>query len=211
MTLNLRLKYSHFYYTKIPLNKTDLSFIQKWYHHEYSHFSESRLEQFLAGRFCAIKAAAKFNFELLSLPMDHKRRPLWPKGITGSISHTKNFAIAIVSNNAKSIGVDIESIIEAERWSKIKSKIITEDEQLIAEQKLFHPTLIFSAKETLYKLISPLADVFFDFLDAQLFTIEDNKFFIELKSDKKELKSFNGIYEGYYIFFEDQIITYIEN
>lgn len=194
----------------IPLSIDDNTFIKSWDKGTYSQFSKGRLEQFRAGRFCAVKACEKIGINLTSLAIKDNRAPLWPEKIVGSISHTKDMAICIVSKEAISVGVDIENIMTNERWNKIKSKIVSDDEETIANQNSINPTIIFSAKESLYKLINPLVNVYFDFLEAQIKNISNDSFALELKSKKQELEIKNGIYQGHFIKFENKIITYFE-
>lgn len=191
----------------LPLSEDKLSFMQDWNDQSLDQFSTIRLNQFLAGRYCALLACKKIDIELTSLPIGDDRLPCWPLGVCGSISHSKDYAIAVVSNSHKSLGIDIERIIEVKRWQKLNEKIINNDEKILADANKINPTIIFSAKESLYKLLYPMVKIFFGFHDASVLAIENETFTIELKSKKSELLSFNRKYKGHFWQYDGNIIT----
>ncbi len=177
-----------------------------------------RIKEFIGGRHCVFKAAKNLGFKIKSLPMDDKGAPIWPNEIVGSISHTKGFAIAAVAlkKNYKSIGIDTEVIINETKFSVIEKNILTNfDKQFISTKN--YPskneiyTLIFSAKEALFKLINPLAHTYFGFNEANMIDIDlSNKTFkIQLDSKQKDLLMFNAIYIGKYTVFESRIVTFL--
>ncbi|MEK9616143.1 MAG: 4'-phosphopantetheinyl transferase superfamily protein, partial [Deltaproteobacteria bacterium] len=83
--------------------------------------------------------------------------PIWPKGITGSLSHSSGLALAVVGDSPPilGLGVDIE---KANRTidPRIERHICTHDESedlhsLHSENFAIRLLLTFSAKESLYK------------------------------------------------------------
>ena len=120
--------------------------------------SKKRNYEFLLGRL-AIKDALG---SLGNVPAWIERDPLtkapnWPKGITGSLSHSSGLALAVVSDSPPilGLGVDIE---KANRTidPKIERHICTQDESedlhsLHSENFAIRLLLTFSAKESLYK------------------------------------------------------------
>ena len=70
-------------------------------------------------------------------------------------------------------------------------------------------TLIFSAKESLYKCLNPVSSTFFGFEHAYVSSLDfDQKTFqIVLDSDIDSLKGYNKKYTGYFEYLEDSIIT----
>lgn len=85
------------------------------------------------------------NYELVY--KDSGKPILLDKNNHISISHSKNL-IAIFISNTEHIGVDVEYI--SEKIIKIASKFISDDEQLLLTTTDDY-TLIWSAKETIYK------------------------------------------------------------
>lgn len=109
-----------------------------------------------------------------SLPVGTHRAPVWPQGVIGSITHTVKMASAVVAKSAqcRGIGIDVEHWVEAETYHNINSHILTGAEHALMGLSPFSKeqilTLIFSAKEALFKALYPSVQVYFDFLDATL-------------------------------------------
>ena len=120
--------------------------------------SEKRNQEFLLGRLAIRDALGSLG----NVPDWIERGPLskapiWPKGITGSLSHSSGLALAVVSDSPPilGLGVDIE---KANRTldPKIERHICTQDESedlhsLHSENFAIRLLLTFSAKESLYK------------------------------------------------------------
>ena len=77
-----------------------------------SNWSKRRLSEYLAGRYCAIKALTAIDqsnsltaTNQLLIRNDHS--PQWPRGRVGSISHSHNRAIAIAAQSTDFIGLGI--------------------------------------------------------------------------------------------------------
>ena len=168
-----------------------------------------RLDEFLAGRYCVHKTFGEFG-EATYLPIEtlESRAPQWPAGYIGSISHTKGkvWTVLAKSDQVKFIGNDMELIMSDKTAQSIKTKIIIESEQYdynkYNEKIDFRTyiTLIFSAKESLYKALYPMVQEFFGFEDAVVKNInfEDNLLDIKLLKDFK-----NNIFKGslYKVYF----------
>lgn len=101
--------------------------------------------------------------------------PLWPAGIVGSIAHSDSFASAAVCDDPEisGIGIDSEPVATPETAAEIGALIARPEEwcRIAAQTDLTTAeatTLIFSAKESAFKCLAPLAGRFFDFLDVAL-------------------------------------------
>jgi enterobactin synthetase component D len=128
-----------------------------------------RRSEFLAGRLCAAAALRTAN-----LPQEvarNGRAPVWPAGVVGSISHSKTRAMACVSTYYQALGIDCEDMVDSARAAKLQQAIFTSDEAALRpadmEIGVFF-TLIFSAKEALYKALSPRLNRVPEFLDVTL-------------------------------------------
>lgn len=92
----------------------------------------------------------------------------------GSIAHIKDIALcATVSNNSVYfIGIDIESYIGIETVELIKYSIInTKEECFLLQLPLSFPkafSLVFSAKESIFKALYPKVGRHFDFSSARI-------------------------------------------
>lgn len=100
------------------------------------------------------------------------RYPRWPESISGSISHKKGRVIIAVaaSKEVRSLGVDIEVLMETEQAERVATRILTPDELLHVHPSHIAKTvsLIFSAKESLYKALYPDVKRYIDFQGAEI-------------------------------------------
>jgi enterobactin synthetase component D len=132
--------------------------------------------EFLAGRYCARLAIAGLGVaEMGDIAIGEKREPLWPQGLIGSITHSKGFASAVVGSNRQfaGIGIDSEQLIGEKTAANVSSHILVESEDYHANRTLVdspreYLTLIFSAKESIFKCLYPRVQQYFDFRDAEV-------------------------------------------
>ena len=73
-----------------------------------AHAIHARQTEFAAGRAAARIAMRDVGFAPQAVPAQYNRAPQWPAGLAGSISHTKELCMAVVSTDAKSLGLDVE-------------------------------------------------------------------------------------------------------
>lgn len=108
-----------------------------------------------------------------------ERQPVWPEGILGSISHTDSIAAAAVTlcGRHRGIGIDIEKIVDKTGELSLQSVAIN-DRELGYLHNSPSPwplpillTIIFSAKESLYKAAFNEVGHYFDFNDVELHSI----------------------------------------
>lgn len=139
-----------------------------------------RRAEFLAGRAMARAALHALAQPAPEIPIGPDRAPLWPRYSAGSITHARGHCacFAIADGNWQA-GVDVEALASGHALESILSMTANEDERaLIARQTDFPPdrlaTLLFSAKETLFKGLYPLARRFFGFDCAELRTVPAN-------------------------------------
>lgn len=137
-----------------------------------------RQRDYLLGRHCAASALVKAGYQGAAwLPAGQDKLPVWPVGWLGSISHAGQGAVAAVARNesCELLGIDMEKLIERSMAADISHLVAGRDElnllsELGAERGL---TLLFSAKEALYKALYPKVRQFFDFTAAQAVALED--------------------------------------
>jgi 4'-phosphopantetheinyl transferase EntD len=124
---------------------------------------EKRRRDFALGRTCARTALAGLGHGEAVIAKGDDGAPLWPDGITGSITHTQGYAAALVgeSRNFAGIGIDAERAggVTRDLWPRLFSR--AEQAQIaVHSDPLLIATLLFSAKEASYKawaLKGPLA------------------------------------------------------
>lgn len=76
---------------------------------------EPRLREFASGRAYAKQALAMLGMHNVELPLGPSRSPIWPSGVTGSITHTRIdgyescvAAAVAYTNSIAAIGIDLE-------------------------------------------------------------------------------------------------------
>lgn len=174
-----------------------------------------RKAEYLAGRYCAKKAMYKHGFvdSNFQLYAGENRAPVWPDTLTGSISHSDGFAVSVVTScsNYRGIGIDVESMIKESSLINIRNYISLDSEQS-RFYKLYsgyfsetaYYSLIFSAKESIYKSINPIVGTFFGFHDAEIIEINavKSEFTFELKVDLSP--EFQSGYQGRGVYLKDE-------
>ncbi|WP_193161639.1 4'-phosphopantetheinyl transferase family protein [Microbulbifer hainanensis] len=144
-----------------------------------------RKAEFLAGRYCAKAALSELGYFHTPVAIGHNRCPAWPAGISGSISHSENRAVCVVSRNFQGVGIDITHKIPGKIISEINTSILNKNEEDIcksyADPTQDGVTLIFSMKEALFKALYPQVKKYFDFLDVEVVAIDPKKQKIQLR------------------------------
>ncbi len=116
-----------------------------------------RIREFTAGRSCARQAMKQLGLPEMAIPIGPDRAPIWPLGITGSISHSSTRCAAAVarhSDGIHAIGLDVEEETPLDAF--FAEEICTARERDWLDQQ---PSgrrgellkAIFSAKECTYK------------------------------------------------------------
>lgn len=128
---------------------------------EYLHISEKDLAicskathpvkqlEWLASRTCVKYTVEQLNYTYQGIEKDEHNNPYLSKnqGFV-SISHTSDYAVAIVSLENE-VGIDIEKI--SDKLSRVANKFLSEPERLHAGDDLFKMCIYWCAKESLYK------------------------------------------------------------
>jgi enterobactin synthetase component D len=139
-----------------------------------------RQVEYLAGRSCAQQAITRLTGQTkVFIPSLPDRSPGWPAGIVGSITHTEGYAAALVatSKTYQGIGIDCERLLTPEKL-KLQKHICTpnELEALCAASSTWSSeellTLVFSAKESLYKCLYPWVQKYFGFSAARVTALD---------------------------------------
>ena len=154
------------------------------YTHHGIRFEESlrnavkkRKAEFLAGRICVREALKRLEYPIIDVGIGPFRDPLWPEGIVGSITHTENFACAILEHSDQlcSIGIDSQQIIDRGIESEIVDQVLSREEQ----EKFFPSStfangvaIAFAAKEAFFKCVFPFVGQYFEFHDVGITSIQ---------------------------------------
>jgi enterobactin synthetase component D len=139
-----------------------------------------RQVQFRAGRYCAMKAMEALgpSYAGRSVARAASGAPLWPDGLVGSITHTDDFASAAVAlrADAAALGIDTERIMTEPRARNVGRMIAWPSELGHARSaglsRLEGMTLVFSAKESIFKCLHGLVGCYFDFHDVRIVEVD---------------------------------------
>ena len=176
-----------------------------------------RQAEYLAGRYVARAALNNLGVKVKTIPIGKNRCPIWPMGVNASISHTSTRAICVSAykHHYQYLGLDIENQLSSEQVDEVKNSVINknEDNLLVTSAVGYEMSfsLVFSAKESLFKALYPSVGYYFDFLAAEITDIcfQTNRFSILLLQDlTKELQA-GTQFSGLFFLDETSVLTLI--
>lgn len=171
-----------------------------------------RKAEYLAARYATKKILQAYGCdEVPGIAPD--RAPAWPSGWHGSISHSHECAIAVITPDDSGLipGIDIE-FLAPESILHTAYIFSSQDEQdLLAVSNIDYPTallIVFSAKESLFKALYPEIGRFFDFNATRVCKIETStqRITLELTQNLSTRRVKGCLIQGYY-FVSDNIVT----
>lgn len=179
-----------------------------------------RQAEFLAGRYAALRVLQKLDMPTCNIPIGNNRSPVWPQGVVGSISHSNTTAIcaAARNNHYQHLGIDIESKLSLALVNEIEKIIINTNEANLLRSSSTHNlsftdafTLVYSAKESLFKALHPEVNNYFDFSAAELTKLcnKTKQFELVLLQDLSLKLTAGTLFIGKFYFDETQVITLI--
>ena len=127
---------------------------------------DTRALEFATGRKVARAALGRIGVADCEIPR-RGRVPVWPPSAVGSIAHTRTLAAAIVGAATVHDGLGIDMEARNAVSPQVAERVLTTAERdwlPAAEWR----TMLFSAKEALYKAINPLTGEFLGFGDVEL-------------------------------------------
>jgi 4'-phosphopantetheinyl transferase EntD len=132
-----------------------------------------RVAEFAAGRLCARSALARFGIASVAVRAAPDRQPLWPAGFVGSITHTQGFCAAVIGQQARFVGLGLDTenacAVSANLWPSICiAQELAWIESLAADQRTRAATLVFAAKEAFYKCQYPASGEWLSFSDLRI-------------------------------------------
>lgn len=171
-----------------------------------------RVAEFHAGRAAARAAMVALALPPRPVPMGPDRAPIWPDGLTGSISHCANACVAALGlrHDWAGIGVDLEEATPLDPLLVAEVCTITEQRWLgrqPAGQRGLMAKLIFSAKEAAFKAQYPLSEQLFGFdaLEIQI-AREHSRFEVRFLSNQGPFAA-GGVLAGRYVHAAGLLVT----
>lgn len=140
----------------------------------------ARLAEFAAGRSAARQAMRGLGFAPVAIPMGPDRAPIWPKGMTGSITHCAGACLAVtgVTRSYRGLGLDVKSLrpLPQDLWPTIlRPEELFEVTSLPPLQQGLQVVRFFVAKEAAYKAQYAATRQIFDFQTLRI-TFENQRF-----------------------------------
>jgi 4'-phosphopantetheinyl transferase EntD len=136
-----------------------------------------RIQEFAAGRLCARRALVAFGVTDFPIRVAWDRQPVWPESLIGSITHTAGLCAAVAAERSNLIALGIDSEIVGAVKVNLRPRICVETElawidELEPAARAAAVTLIFSAKEAVYKCLFPLLGERLNFHDLHVSPLE---------------------------------------
>jgi len=172
-----------------------------------------RQAEYLAGRLCAAQALTALNFENPIVHTADDRVPIWPTGTFGSITHTKGIAAAIagMQERATGVGIDVEKLMKDSQETKLQTHILRDDEKTQFHElgkQVTHPlSVIFSAKESIYKALYPFVKKYFGFDKAKLIAFNETILTFKIMHNLSKQVQMGLEVNVYYQLIDDLVFT----
>ncbi|EHN8921619.1 TPA: enterobactin synthase subunit EntD [Enterobacter asburiae] len=157
-----------------PTTFTDTDLLWLPHHAELSNAGRKRKAEHLAGRIAAAHALPDRTVPGIG----PSGEPLWPEGVSGSITHSGTQAMAVVVRHPDVlVGIDCEAILPDREAREIKDGIVDAQEAICLTHSGYPfalaLTLAFSAKESLFKALFPQMKIYMGFEWARVTEITE--------------------------------------
>lgn len=172
-------------------------------------FAASRLKEFTHGRYCARQALASLGKPAVAIEVGESRQPVWPQGIVGSITHSQDFAAAAAGTTEQLAGLGIDCEQQGRLDEKIQKRISlpSEIEAAGSSGLAEYGSILFSAKESVYKCIWPTVRHFVGFKDVELtLDIASSSYTAKPANDKLCPSLLSGI-QGRWLLVDGRVLT----
>lgn len=172
---------------------------------------DKRLREFSAGRRAARQALAALGLPAQAIPQGPNRAPIWPVGVTGSITHSKKDCLAVIWPQGarpctRGIGIDLEAAepLEPALWSMILRP--SELHRLAATPEPGREAkAIFAIKEAAYKAQFARSQKLFGFEGLEV-SCDSGQFSARFCLEAAPYHR-GELLRGHYLWVEDQVVA----
>lgn len=136
-----------------------------------------RQAEYLAGRYLAGLLLSERGHDTDVATGEH-RQPLWPAGVTGSITHSGSLAMVALADSRDHalLGIDFEAWLDPAGVECVGANVLDRGERDTLASGGWPVsrawTLAFSAKESVFKALYPAVGTHFDFDQAKLYSVD---------------------------------------
>lgn len=139
---------------------------------------EQRRHEFIAGRVLARQLMEEFGVLPAAIAVGKGRAPIWPEGLTGSITHSRSICAVAMARSDRWAGIGIDLELFAPIEPDLHRMICSPGELARLTAQSQYPLgnlvcLVFSAKEAFFKAWFPLTGIFLEYRDAQVWLAPD--------------------------------------
>lgn len=144
--------------------------------------SQQRSREFTTTRYLARRALTDLGWPAAPILKRPAGNPAWPVGVVGSMTHCRRTCAVVIAEATKYHGLGIDAEIAQDLSPALLDLIATPLEQrLIENSKVpFASTVLFSAKESVFKAWYPMTNSWLDFSDAHVHLGTDGAFNVTL-------------------------------
>lgn len=153
-----------------------------------------RQAEYLAGRLLLRQLQQQLALDLVQILPGADRSPQWPAGQQGSVSHSGDLVWAGLGTDPQlRLGVDLQHWLSAAQYHELAPAILTPQEhhwcqhfQAASDPSMTLPqllTLIFAAKEALYKALYPDCRQIMEFSAAKVRALTSQQILLQLTVD----------------------------
>ncbi|MEZ0449393.1 4'-phosphopantetheinyl transferase family protein [Cellulomonas sp. ICMP 17802] len=131
----------------------------------------ARRAEYAAVRACARTALRRLGLDAVAVPAGPDRAPEWPPGIVGSMTHCAGYRAAAVALAGTWAGVGIDAEVLAPLPPEVLDLVMSPAEQAAlagTDPALCPDRVLFSAKESVYKVWSPVTHAWLGFEDVDV-------------------------------------------
>lgn len=177
---------------------------------------DKRKADFLAGRALTNRALKLLDRPVENIPIGTNRAPIWPVGIAGSITHSLRMCGCLMTTQRDLlVGVDLEGKMKPSSLKAARKIALSESDRVhVDTQTDIDPetltAMIFSAKETLYKALHPIAQTFFGFEAATLTSLPNGTTFdLSLTQNIHPILRSGDTFSIHYRILENHVLTWL--
>ena len=131
----------------------------------------ARRAEYAAVRECARTALRRLGLGDVAVPAGADRAPVWPEGVVGSMTHCDGYRAAAVARSDRWAGIGIDAEPHLPLPPEVATLVMSATERAAlahADPALCLDRVLFSAKESVYKVWYPVTRTWLGFEDVDI-------------------------------------------